>query len=176
MFSKAEFKLLAFLLRNSDKSMYGREIAKKSGISLGKVHQALKKFVKQGFIAENRKGNQHFYSVDTKNVIVKQFKILFNLLDLKDIVKELSDYSKKIVLFGSCASGTDHSGSDIDLFVLAEDKSRVRAILENKKTERKINPLILTGNEFYKIKSRDKALYYKIIEGMELYRGNKDGE
>ena len=58
------------------------------------------------------------------HVFARYLKILFNLSELSELVRKLRDTSKKIILFGSSAEGTDSNESDIDLLILTSDKKQ----------------------------------------------------
>ncbi|MFH7873640.1 MAG: nucleotidyltransferase domain-containing protein [Candidatus Aenigmatarchaeota archaeon] len=61
-----------------------------------------------------------------KNPVVRQFKILYNIWKLREIIDEIKHISKKIILFGSCTGGTDVKESDIDLLIITEEKRSVK--------------------------------------------------
>ena len=50
-----------------------------------------------------------FYSIDASNPSVIEFKKLVNLLLLEPLVEGLQKIANRIVLYGSCAQGTDIS-------------------------------------------------------------------
>jgi len=66
--------------------------------------------------------------------------------------------------FGSCADGTDVRESDIDIFMLTQEKKAVKESVSrfNQKSERKISPIILDVSEFMKMKREDGPLYERI--------------
>ncbi len=78
---------------------------------------------------------------------------------------------KKIVLFGSVAEGTDVKESDIDMLIIAEEKSAAKDRISefNRKNERKISPIILDFNELLKLKKEDVPLYERIEKGIILW-------
>jgi hypothetical protein len=94
-----------------------REVVRRTGVSLGTAHQALTRLHRLGLLDREKKGRMYFYSFNMKNAVAKQYKILFNVSALNDLVNHIKQFSEKVVLFGSCAEGTDTEHSDIDLFV-----------------------------------------------------------
>jgi len=149
--------------------MYCREISKKTKISVGSASQGLRKLNGLGIIKREKKGKETYYSTETESPLLKHFKIFLNLLMLNEMVLKLKNISKKIVLFGSTARGEDKAESDIDIFILANQKDKVKEIIRRAKSERRISPIIVNSNEFVTLKNKDIALYRKINEGVTLW-------
>jgi predicted nucleotidyltransferase len=76
------------------------------------------------------------------------------------------------VLFGSAAEGSDVKGSDLDLFVLTQEKDAVRRAIKEYEEEigRRIAPIIMNASEFIELRSKDKALHDRILEGIVLWQ------
>jgi predicted nucleotidyltransferase len=73
----------------------------------------------------------YFYSVDRSNAAITEFKKLVNLMLIEPLIEELKNISSRVVLYGSCAQGTDTSHSDLDLFIVANDKEHVMEAISN---------------------------------------------
>ena len=71
----------------------------------------------------------YFYSIDSSNATFTQFKKMVNLMLVEPLVEELKKVSNRIVLYGSCALGTDTSESDLDLFVVSNSKEDVSNVI-----------------------------------------------
>lgn len=112
-----------------------------------------------------------FYRLNRTEAIVKQFKVLVTVYALKELTDRVKEECRRIVLFGSCAQGTDTKDSDIDLFVLTSAKSSVRKKMRdfNRASDRKITPIVIDTNELTKLKREDKPLYDNIERGMVLW-------
>jgi len=87
---------------------------------------------------------------------------------LVDKIKHISD---RIVLFGSCAEGTDVKESDIDLFILTSDAETVNheARRYEQKIDRTLSLILVNPDELAKIKAKDKPLYERISGGITLW-------
>jgi predicted nucleotidyltransferase len=90
---------------------------------------------------------------------------------LKALTDTLKENSKRIVLFGSCAQGTDTKESDIDLLVLTDKKEVAGKVISefNKKSQRRVAPITVNMNEYISLKRDDKALYENIERGITLW-------
>ena len=78
----------------------------------------------------------YFYSIDRSNAGVTELKKLINIMLVEPLVEELKRTSNRIVLYGSCALGTDTSESDLDLFVVSSSKEGALNAISNFKFPR----------------------------------------
>ena len=140
-------------------------------MSKGSANRILRRLADLDFLEKERKGRMVFYRLKTKEPAVRQFKILVNVCVLKKLVDPLKQHSRRIILFGSCAKGTDVKESDLDLFILTSEKSYARSKVSefNQRSDRKVAPIIVGANEFVKLKSGDKPLHENIESGITLW-------
>lgn len=124
-------KVLSLLAKFSDQEFYEREVARKLGISTGSANRALNELFSSGVVSRRREGKMYFYSVDSSNAALTEFKKMVNLMLVEPLVEELKKISSRIVLYGSCALGTDTSESDLDLFVVSNSKEDVSNVISN---------------------------------------------
>jgi DNA-binding transcriptional ArsR family regulator len=122
-------KVLSLLVKFSDQEFYERELARKLGISSGSANRALNELYSDGAVTRRREGKMYFYSIDSSNAALIEFKRMVNLLLIEPLVEELKKMSSRIILYGSCALGTDSSESDLDLFVVSNNKEDVSNII-----------------------------------------------
>ncbi len=150
---------------------YQRELSRICGVSIGATNQFVKRLVQTGFVTQEKRGKMYFYRLDLKNPAVRQFKILLNIDGLNTLINGVRERVRRIVIFGSCAQGTDIKESDIDLFVLTTEKDYIRRMIReyNRKNERKISPIIVGANEFVNLKREDKPLYENVERGITLW-------
>jgi predicted nucleotidyltransferase len=177
MFKKMNFitskslHVLHFLLSDPIEQFYEREIARQTNVSIGAVNQFLREFHKIGLVDVQKRGKINLYKADLKNPASRQFKVLFNVLALNDLVDEIKQISDRVVLFGSCAEGTDVKDSDIDIFILTSDPETARREVTRyeKKMYRRISPIIVDSTELAKMRIRDKPLSERISRGITLW-------
>ena len=124
-------KVLSLLTKFSDKEFYERQLAREIGIAYGSANRALNELYSAGAIQRRQEGKMCFYSVDTSNATIIEFKKLINLILIEPLIEKLKDASSRIVLYGSCAQGADTSQSDLDLFIVSHDKERVTEMISN---------------------------------------------
>jgi predicted nucleotidyltransferase len=178
MFKKLEFitpklmRVFEFFLSDPMREYHQRELARSAKVSVGSANRILRLLADLGLLTRRRRGRMIFYKLDAEDPVVRQFKALLNVYSLKPLLHAVKRCSRRIVLFGSSAQGTDVKESDIDFFVLASDKKSARNEISefNRKSERKIAPIIVDANEFVKLKRNDRALYENIERGITLWQ------
>jgi len=111
-------KVLSCLADYPEKEFSGSELQKFIGISRGGVYLALSELKRQNLISIAKRGKFLFYSLAYDEPVIKQFKVLRNVLSLHQLIAKLKPSSRKIVLFGSFSRGENDSISDVDLFVV----------------------------------------------------------
>ncbi|MFH0798180.1 MAG: nucleotidyltransferase domain-containing protein [Candidatus Woesearchaeota archaeon] len=163
--------VLEFFLDDPMKEHYVREVVREAKVSLGSANKILKMLTDQGLLTQESKGRMLIYRLNLKEPAVRQFKILVNILALKDLVDKVKNYSNKIVLFGSCSQGNDVKESDIDLMVITQEKEPARRAISkfNQTSQRKIAPITVSINEYVLLKKEDKPLYENIERGVTLW-------
>jgi predicted nucleotidyltransferase len=67
----------------------------------------------------------YFYSVDVSNPAIRELKRLTNILLIEPLLEELKAVASRVILYGSCAQGTDTSRSDMDLFIVSDNREKV---------------------------------------------------
>lgn len=166
-----EMRILSTLAREPDREFYQREIARLAGVSVGGTSQRLREIVERGLVNSRKSGRMIFYRYNLDDPLARQFKILISVNRIHDLVKDLAPHSRRVVLFGSCASGTDVLDSDIDLFVISQEGRLVRETVSahTDAIGRKISPVVVSANQFRHLRSKDRALYDRINSGMTLW-------
>jgi len=151
---------------------HGREVVRRTGVSVGGANQMLRSFANLGLLLREKQGRMLFYRANMDNPLVRQLKILFTLLQLDDLMKQAKPSSHRIILFGSSAEGTDVKESDIDLLLLTNEKSQLTDVVHkfNAKSQRRIAPIILDPQGFSKLRREDTALFDRISRGMILWQ------
>lgn len=146
-------------------------ISSKLGLSIGSVYEILKTFDAMGLVTGLRVGHAIIYGPKRDNPLVRQFRIFDNLLSLTGLVGQLKDYSRKIILFGSCSRGDDTIESDIDLFLLVDEdrQSMVKNIISEYQTDRDIKPVIVDSTELMELQNNDRIFYEEIQKGFVLW-------
>ncbi len=148
---------------------YQREVANEAHISVGSANRVLPDLVRNGFVMKEEKGKIHIYRYNIDDPAARQLKVLFNVLDLKEMVEGIKPYVKRVIMFGSCSRGTDVKDSDVDLFILTDEKNVVTESLRSFNIRRSISPIIVDANDYISLRNQDRPLYDEILRGITLW-------
>jgi predicted nucleotidyltransferase len=167
-------KVLSLLAKFSDQEFYEREIARKLAVSTGSANRALNELYSTGAVKRRKEGKMFFYSIDPCNAAFTEFKKLVSLLLIEPLVEELKKTSSRIVLYGSCALGTDDSDSDLDLFVVASNREDVSNIMSSFALPRgfenvRIQSVIKTPIELLERGESERAFMEEVERGIVLW-------
>ena len=131
--NQTTLKILSLYRSNYRKSLHLRQIARETKIDVKAIQLQLKRLEGMNTLSSVLKGRNKEYTVNLENPITRYFLILaetftsVNCLTrnflVKKIVSEIDDRVEgTIVLFGSFATGEETKRSDIDLFVMNDEK------------------------------------------------------
>jgi predicted nucleotidyltransferase len=177
--STSQLKVLSFLAKLWDKEFHEREIARRTGISYGSANRVLNKLFADGILVRRQVGRMLFYSFNSRDPLSKTFKIFVSVSILRPLIKKLREYTSEIVLYGSCARGEDTSSSDMDLFVISENKENALQTIESYRFRKgfesmRMEPVILSPQELLKSEKADKEFLSLVREGIVLWDEMRD--
>ena len=110
-------------------------------------------------------------SLESSNPIFNAFTILNTLLILEPLTKALKESSRLIILYGSYSTGTFTSESDLDLFIVSEEKEKVINDIDGfkRKTNLDIRPVIKRLIEWIKLEKEDPEFFNEVNLGILLW-------
>ncbi len=93
---------------------------------------------------------------------------------IEPLMEELKDISNRVVLYGSCAQGTDTSHSDLELFMVSNDKERVTEVISNFSFPRgfediHLQPVIKSPVELLEAGESEQAFLEEVEQGIVLW-------
>ena len=176
--STNKLRVLSFLAKFSDREFHEREIARKTGISYGSANRVLNELFKDGMVVRRQAGKMLFYSFNLRDPLARTLKIFVSVSILRPLIKKLRESASEIVLYGSCARGEDTSASDIDLFIVSEDKQKCLEIIEDFVLGDgfegiEIEPAIRSPLEMIKSEKTEKEFLSLVREGIVLWDRQK---
>ena len=153
---KSRQLILKELFLSNDRKIHLRELARRTGKHPKTVQVELDNLLQTGIITEERSGNQKLYGINEDCPVYPELKMLIiktaGVAD--EIKKALEPLRKKIhkaYIYGSFASGSYDSDSDIDLMVIGKAKLKeiVSATSDTAmKLKRVINTVTFTIDEY----------------------------
>lgn len=156
LFGRTRGAVLGILYGHTGESFYLRQLARRTGITLGPVQRELRQLVDAGLVDRKTSGNQTLYSANQNSPVFSEMKSLVaKTVGLHDILVEALDPLRKMIklafVYGSVARASESERSDIDLMIVGRvDFGSVVEILADAQRvlSREINPTIYTEKEF----------------------------
>jgi DNA-binding transcriptional ArsR family regulator len=174
LFAASQARVLRFLARNSGNAFFEREIVEATGVSRSAVNLATRALQKADLLLCERRGRMNFYTANDRHPFVRQFKVLDTLAQLGPLLNELRPLARQIILFGSCAEGTNSNESDLDLFILTPERGRVMALISQFPADHRIQPIITNSQELAALKEKDAAFYAQVRRGIVLWEATDE--
>lgn len=162
---RSAVKILLFFLKNPSEEFSQKQILKKIIMAKATLIKQLRLLLEENIVKEKIIGRSKLYSLNTANLIIKQLKILNNILSLKGIVEIGEKHNTIIYLYGSCARGEDTEKSDVDILVIGRVKKEdlikdIKALSE--KIKRNIKIEVFSPAEWSSMAKKDKAFYERV--------------
>lgn len=181
MFEKyAALQVMAEVLAHPLKKYSIKDAAKASKVSTFAASEALEQLLSKGMVSLEKVGRTHQYKANLDNFLAREWKIILSLEELgkvnlvERILKKASTISS-IILYGSCAIGTDTEKSDFDLLVVAEaDQNKKRSLYgEASGTKREVNMQVYSPVEWRQKAEKDKVFYEQVVINSICLYGEK---
>lgn len=177
LFPEYRRRVLGLLLLRPDEALYGREIARRTGLPHGTLNRELVNLAQVGLLKRERRGNQVLYRADPGCPVFQEVaSILRKTSGLADVLAEaLTPLAGKIrvaLVFGSMARGATRAGSDIDVLLVGEldFAEGVKALYPAQETlGREINPVIYSVAEFRRKRAADDPFLRDVLDHEKLF-------
>jgi DNA-binding transcriptional ArsR family regulator len=169
VFATSQGQVLRFLAHHAGQSFYEQEIVERIDVSRSAVNLATRALHQAGLLLRERRGRMNFYAADDRHPFVRYFKVLDTIARLEPLLRELRPLARRVVLFGSCAEGTDTADSDVDLFILASDRNQVTATISHFHFDQRIQPVVVNSQELAAMKQEEPAFYAQVKRGIVLW-------
>jgi predicted nucleotidyltransferase len=150
-----------------------REYARLAKVSPMTARRYLNEFQKEGLIVPKpEKIRVKSFQANLESPIFREYKKFHTLLKVRrsGLVDYLNDHFlyPPIYVFGSTAKGEDYEGSDLDIFVLSNQRAEARLELFERMLKRKIELFAMTDGEFEKAKRDNPELLNNILSGIRV--------
>jgi predicted nucleotidyltransferase len=168
MFSTNKQKILIKFIESEPKEWYALELSKSLKISVGSANTLLKELEKENYLESKLVGKTILYGLKTENPITKQFKKLLNVEKARKDLAVLENNTRRVILFGSRASGNELPESDRDVLVVTEDRRKAHKIFQ-KSNLQNYKPIIMSPAEYIGLKSNNNVLYNETQKGVVIF-------
>lgn len=167
-------RVLHFLIDYPMRDFSENEVQQATKISKSGINYALRDLVATDFIFRTKRGKSFFYTVNHRNLIIKQLKVIETISQLVGLLQKLAPVSSKIILFGSSSRGENTPDSDIDLLIISRNRDVVLTEIKKYKSKRKIQSTIFTNTDFLEKKKTDPVFYDQVNKGLVLGEGENN--
>jgi predicted nucleotidyltransferase len=162
-------KILWFLIQYPGKEYLEKEIQKNTKISKAGVNFALKDLWRAKLTKRQKRGRIAFYTVNYTHPVIKQLKVLKNILEVNPILEKLKPQSEKIILYGSCSRGEDTEQSDLDLFIVTNREEEILNLINKWRLKRKVQTVIRSPLKYAEMESNEPIFYREVNQGIVLW-------
>ena len=158
LFGKTRRNVLSLLFGRPDEQFYMRQIARMTGVSTASVQHELARLTEAELVIRSPDGKQVYYRANTVSPVFSEIRSLMEktvgaVAVLRTTLSELSGEGRidLAFLYGSFASGTQVSASDVDVMVIGDTTlSELIPVLRQAQDRlgREINPSVYPRAEF----------------------------
>jgi predicted nucleotidyltransferase len=142
------------------------EVAKSAGVSTGAASRRMTELAGLGVVSRPE-GVRLGYHVNRSSPLLRQWKTLMTVWELRPLVQRLRPVTNKVVLFGSAAAGVDDDLSDIDLYIEADDPRVARELVDRAKLRRHVQ--VLAPDRDALVHLMRQPVWQSIHDGLILY-------
>ena len=168
---KSRQGILAALLGQPEKTWYVSEIARRMGVPSSSLQRELQNLTQVGILKTHRQGRMAYYQANKESPVFAELRGLLlktvGLVDvLADALKPLAAKLTLVFVYGSIASGTEQSDSDIDLMVVGKVAPAELALPLRRAREllgRTVNPTVYTPAEFDKKRAAKDSFLRQVL-------------
>lgn len=175
--------ILAAVLVRPDRAWYVSELARRMKVPPSSLQRELRDLADAGILKMHRQGRMVFYKANDQSHLFPELRgLLLKTAGLVDVLADaLKPLARKItfaLIYGSIASATEKSDSDIDLMVVGA-LTPIELSLPLRKARdllgREINPTVYSPAEFEKKwQSKDHFLTHVLDKPKLFVLGNSD--
>ena len=186
LFGRARRNILALLYGRPEERFYMRQIARLAEVSPATVQYELSRLEKAQLVVRTREGRQVYYQANTASPVFSELqglmeKTLGVVAAVRHALSDLADHGRIEFgfIYGSFASGTQTSESDVDLMVigdtnLAELIPALRGVQD--RLGREINPTVYPTGEFQERLNAREHFVSRVLERPKVMLiGTEDG-
>jgi predicted nucleotidyltransferase len=186
LFGRARRNVLALLYGQPDERFYMRQIARITEVSAATAQYELSRLEKAQLVIRTREGRQVYYRANTASPVFFELqglmeKTLGAVGALRNALAYLADQGRieLAFIYGSFASGTQKSDSDVDLMVIGNTTlSELIPLLREvqDRLAREINPTVYPTGEFQERLNAREHFVTRVLERPKVMLiGTEDG-
>lgn len=159
-------------------------VQERTKLSYEPVHRIIKQLVSKKLLIEKKFGKTLVYSLDfTKEKIRIAFILYVNEKKERfeekhgNIYRALSKLNEEnidfLAIFGSYAKGNSIKNSDVDVFCVSSNKTKIENEIKSLRYETNLEfaPVVISKTEFAKIKEENKQFWDDLVDYGIIFKG-----
>jgi DNA-binding transcriptional ArsR family regulator len=183
LLAKTKQQILAATVLQPDRSWYLLELARHLGVRPSTLQRELSQLTDAGILKRQQNGNRVYYQADTECPVFPElgqllFKTVGAVEGLRKLLEPLHNQIDLAFVYGSVASASERSSSDIDLMVIGSAAlSRISPLLRDleRQVGRAINPRVYKREEFVRqMRDGNHFLTSVLRKDLIFITGDKD--
>tara|TARA_Y100000031_G_C8006932_1_gene286282 strand:+ start:79 stop:627 length:549 start_codon:yes stop_codon:yes gene_type:complete len=174
---KAFWRVFHFFSRHPSDEYHLKELVRQVNLSLRPTHEITRKMDQEGILKSRRMGNLKIFYLNSENPVVRQLRVVEIIAALSPILEQLKPICNRVVLFGSCAEGTYTPESDVDLFVITDNKEKVISMASGRAIGDQELPANIVAESYQGVvlmKKNNDVLWSRIERGINLYEAHDE--
>lgn len=138
--NKTDLNIYKAFFQTQQNRLYFSQLQDLTNASNSSLQNSLVKFEKENILKKEKTTSNIFYSINDKKIFALEFSRLAykKFLDLnpgvriplKNFLKEISNNTFAVILFGSASLKEEKEGSDIDILVVIDQKNKYEKLRE----------------------------------------------
>jgi predicted nucleotidyltransferase len=185
LFGAARRAALRILFGQSERRFYFRQIVRAAGLGTGGVQRELAQLRVAGIVTRTTEGVQTYYQANRECPIFEELRgIVRKTFGVAEVLRAaLEPYADGIdvaFIYGSVASGSETSASDIDVMVVGSRVSLDDAVAAfadaQRDLGREINPSVYSTAEFCRKLAAGQHFLTSVVGGAKVFLIGDDSE
>lgn len=178
LYGKTRQAVLSLFFGQPDRRFLQKEVIKRIGLGSGTVQRELERLWRAEILVRTTEGRQTHYQANHRCPVFEELRGLvrktFGVTQvLQQALEPIANRIDVAFIFGSVASGTERSESDLDLMVVANYVTLSDLIPAVRETERElgreVNPSVYTPKEFSRRLAERQNFLSNVVEGPKLF-------
>jgi predicted nucleotidyltransferase len=178
LFGQTRQRILALFFGHPDDRFYQRRVIEAVGLGSGTVQRDLDRLSRSGVLTRSVEGRQVYFQANRQcPVFTELHQIVRKTFGVAQVLQEalasIAHHIRLAFVFGSVATGTETSLSDVDIFVVGDSLSLadvVPAIAEaQRELGREINPSVYPTREFCRKLAEGQHFITSVIAGPRMF-------
>jgi predicted nucleotidyltransferase len=178
LYSRTRQAVLRLFFSRPDRRFLQKEVILHIGLGSGTVQRELERLWKAEILLRSVEGRQTYFQANPQNPIFAELRgLVRKTFGLPHVIRQaLEPMARRIDLafiFGSIASGTEKSSSDVDLMVVSDAVSLSDLVPAIRRAEdelgREVNPSLYSVEEFRRRLAEGQNFLATVLRGRKIF-------